>query len=156
MYNQKIYMNRKNILLLLILVLFAIVHVDAQKVKKEIAIKEIIAAETAFEKMAAEKGLAQAFWFFADDNAVIKRGNDSLIRGRDNIRHFYSRELFTKASIKWAPDFVDVSESGDMGYTYGKYLWQLKTDDGKLNESRGVFHTVWKKQHNGEWKFVWD
>jgi len=43
--------------------------------------------EKAFEKMASEKGLAEAFYYFADENAVIKRGNDSLIIGKENIRN---------------------------------------------------------------------
>ncbi|HEX5651785.1 MAG TPA: nuclear transport factor 2 family protein [Chitinophagaceae bacterium] len=125
-------------------------------IDKEDAKTEIAAAEREFEKMAAEKGIAEAFWAFADSSAVIKRQNDSLIRGRDNIRNYYSSDFYKTATVKWAPDFIDVSEKGDMGYTYGKYLWQSRDSSGKLNEYRGVFHTVWKKQADGSWKYVWD
>jgi len=51
---------------------------------------------------------------------------------------------------------VDASETGDMGYTYGKYTWQSKDSSGKVDEAKGVFHTVWKKQKDGSWKYVWD
>ncbi|MGB5029230.1 MAG: hypothetical protein WBO38_12055, partial [Chitinophagaceae bacterium] len=47
--------------------------------QKEKAKQEIKMAEKEFEKMAAEKGIAEAFWFFADSIAVIKRENDTLI-----------------------------------------------------------------------------
>ncbi len=124
--------------------------------KQEKAKKEIQQAEKDFEKMAAEKGIAEAFWYFADSSAVIRGANDSLIRGKEGIRNFFSADRFQTASVKWSPDFTDAAESGDMGYTYGKYTWLSKDSTGKVSESRGVFHTVWKKQKDGSWKFVWD
>lgn len=117
---------------------------------------EIAAAEKDFAKMAEEKGIAEAFAFFADSNAVIKRQHDTLIHGKENIRSFYSADFFKNATVKWSPDFVDAAESGDIGYTYGKYTWQSKDSTGKTNESHGIFHTVWKKQSDGSWKYVWD
>lgn len=117
---------------------------------------EIEAAEKDFEKMAGEKGIEEAFWFYADSNAVIKRENDSLITGKDNIKNYYSAGYFKTASVNWSADFVDASPDGKMGYTYGTYLWRSKDSTGKVNESKGIFHTVWKKQPGGEWKYVWD
>lgn len=116
----------------------------------------ITKAEKDFETMAAEKGIAEAFGFFADTGAVIKRGNDSLIRGKEAIRNFYAAAYFKTASVKWSPDFVEASEDGSMGYTFGQYVWQSKDSTGKINEAHGVFHTVWKKQEDGSWKYVWD
>lgn len=118
--------------------------------------QQIAQAEKDFEKMAAEKGIADAFEFFADSNAVIRRSNDSIIQGKENIRKFYSADFFKAASVKWSPDFVDASEKGDLGYTYGKYIWQSKDSVGKVTENKGIFHTVWKKQKDGSWKYVWD
>jgi ketosteroid isomerase-like protein len=122
----------------------------------EKAKEEITNAEKAFNKMAAEKGVAEAFWFFADSNAVIKRGKDSIIHGKEGIRNFYSPDFYKTASVTWSPDFVDASTDGTMGYTYGKYLWQSKDSTGKVSEARGIFHTVWEKQTDGSWKYVWD
>jgi len=124
--------------------------------QEEKAIKEIRDAEKEFEKMAAEKGIAEAFWFFADSNATIKRQNDSLIHGKAQIRQFYSAPFYSTAKVTWSPDHVEASSSGDMGYTYGKYVWQAKDTAGKVSEFKGIFHTVWKKQDDGSWKYVWD
>jgi ketosteroid isomerase-like protein len=129
---------------------------QSEKDGREKAIGEIKQAEKDFEKMAAEKGIAEAFSFYADTAAVLRGGNDSLIRGKDGIRNYFSADRFTTATVQWAPDFADASSSGDLGYTYGKYSWQSKDSTGKLNKSRGVFHTVWRKQKDGSWKFVWD
>jgi ketosteroid isomerase-like protein len=115
-----------------------------------------VQAEKDFEKMAAEKGIAEAFYFFADSNAIIKRQHDTLIKGRENIRNYYSADYYKTASVSWSPDFIEVAENGDLGYTFGKYLWQSKDSTGKTNDFRGVFHTVWKRQGDGSWKYVWD
>jgi ketosteroid isomerase-like protein len=117
---------------------------------------EIANAESDFAKMTAEKGIAEAFWYYADSNATIRRGKDSLIHGKDGIRNFYAAAFYKTATVSWSPDFVDVSPDGRMGYTYGKYTWQSKDSTGKVNEARGIFHTVWKRQSDGSWKYVWD
>jgi len=146
---------KNTVFLIAIIVLFFSCKSDsAERMKK--ANQEIALTEKDFEKMVAEKGIAEGFWFYADSNAVIKRQNDTLIKGKENIRNYYSATFYKTASVKWNPDFIEVSENGDMGYTYGKYLWQSKDSTGMISESRGVFHTVWKKQANGSWKYVWD
>ena len=100
--------------------------------------------------------MAEAFYLYADSNAVILRGNDSLIRGKAAIRNYYSMQKFKGASVDWAADFSEVSASGDMAYSYGKYVWILKDSSGKENEYKGMYHTIWKKQVDGSWKYVWD
>lgn len=119
------------------------------------AAKEIREAEEAFAKLADEKGVAVGFYEFAAEGAVINRGG--LVKGRNAIKAFY--EPIEKAGIKfkWSPDTVVVSESGEMGYTYGKYQHFEKDSLGNLKvASSGIFHTVWKKQKDGRWKYVWD
>jgi ketosteroid isomerase-like protein len=127
-----------------------------QPTDKNILEKEIFATEKSFEKMCAEKGVAEAFYFFADDSAVIKRENDTLIIGKGNIKNYHNNDFYKTASVKWAPDFIDVSNDGSMAYTYGKYIWTSKDENGNESEFKGVFHTVWKRQKDNSWKYVWD
>jgi len=126
-----------------------------QKPSVDTAKDEIFQTEKEFEKMVSDKGLAEAFYYFADENAVIKRGNDSLISGRENIRSFYNKNSNPKAKLSWTPDFIEVSECGTLGYTYGKYVRTIQDSTGKYIENKGIFHTVWVKRNN-EWKYVWD
>lgn len=126
------------------------------KTDKENAKQEIEKAEKDFAQMAADKGIAEAFYFFADSNATIKRQDDTLIHGKKAIRDYYSAPFYQKATVKWSPDFVQASIEGDMGYTYGKYVWSSADSTGKPITFNGVFHTVWKKQPDGSWKYVWD
>lgn len=140
---------------LFILISILILASCRQKVNLDTARNEILQTEKAFEKMASEKGLAEAFYYFADENAVIKRGNDSLIIGKENIRHFYDKNANPNAKLSWTPDFIGVSDCGTLGYTYGKYVFSIQDTSGKSIERTGIFHTVWKKQ-NQNWRYVWD
>ena len=118
--------------------------------------KEIFQTEKAFEKMASEKGIAEAFYYYAAEDAVIKRENDTLIIGKKNIRTYYEKINDEKTTVSWTPDYINVSADGTMAYTYGKYLWKIKDEQGEISEYKGVFHTVWKKQADKSWKYVWD
>jgi ketosteroid isomerase-like protein len=123
---------------------------------RESAIEAIRKAESDFEEMVKAKGIAEGFSFFADSTAVIKRQNDTLVHGKAGIHQYYSNPVYKNASVTWKPDFIDVSASGDMGYTYGKYSWKVTDSSGKSSTFNGVFHTVWKKQTDGSWRYVWD
>lgn len=144
---------KASILLIPVILLFS--GCGPSKSKEEIK-KEIFQAEKAFEKMTSEKGIAEAFYYFADKDAVIKRENDTLIKGSENIKIYYEKKALKDAVVNWTPDFIDISESGDLGYTYGKYTWKIKDTVGNIVEYKGVFHTVWKRQKDNSWKYVWD
>ncbi|WP_161971683.1 YybH family protein [Flavobacterium silvisoli] len=118
--------------------------------------KEILKAEEDFKTMAQNKGIAEAFYQFADDSAAIKRENDTVIKGKENIKSYYSDPKYSSAKVTWTPDFVSVSNDGSMAYTYGKYVWKTIDFQGKERVSKGTFHTVWKKQKDNSWKYVWD
>lgn len=117
---------------------------------------EVFKAEDDFKNLAQTKGIQEAFYSFADSNAVIKRDNDSLIQGREAIKTYFDNPKFKKATVTWKPEFVDVSADGTLAYTYGKYVWTSTDSLGNKKDFNGRFHTVWKKQKDGSWKYVWD
>ena len=117
--------------------------------------KEIEAAEREFAEYARNHSVRDAFLAFAAPNAVLLRGGQ-LVEGRGKIGEYFDNSELKEMRLSWKPDFVDVSKSGDMGYTYGKFSLSAKDAQGKDVRSEGVFHTVWKRQPDGTWKFVWD
>lgn len=118
--------------------------------------QEVAKAETDFKDMAQTKGIQEAFYTFADDHAVIKRDNDSLIEGREAIKNYFGDPKYKTAKVTWKADFIDVSDDGTLAYTYGKYVWTATDSLGVAKDYKGRFHTVWKKQKDGSWKYVWD
>ena len=127
-------------------------YADVQQWKNEIT-----ETEKAFAEMVRSEGIEKAFLNYADDNAVLER-NDVLIKGKRSIAQSFKDlpSSSTKVSLTWKPDFVDVSNAGDLGYTYGKYKYTSIDSLGKKHEAEGIFHTVWKRQPDGKWKYVWD
>jgi ketosteroid isomerase-like protein len=117
--------------------------------------QEIIETERLFAEKTKRDGVAAAFLDFADDNAVLNR-NDKLVKGKSDIKKNFEHQKTKIISLTWVPDFVEVSLSGDLGYTYGEYQITYIDKEGKELTDKGIFHTVWKKQKDGKWKFVWD
>ena len=141
--------------------LILIITFSCQNESKESTIEqwkdEIIETEKKFADMASSDGLKEAFLFYADANAVLER-NNVLHQGKQSIAELFEKNSTPSINVTltWTPDFVDVSNAGDLGYTYGKYQY-ISTDSlGNKQESEGVFHTVWKRQKDGSWKYVWD
>lgn len=112
-------------------------------------------AEKEFASMAAKEGIPNAFLAFADEKAVLHR-NEMLVKGKTEMKKYFDRQTIKIISLTWAPDFVEVASSGDLGYTYGEYQIIYLDKEGKEIFDKGIFHTVWKKQPDGQWKFVWD
>ena len=118
---------------------------------------EIIQTEEEFALMAQQQGIEEAFLTYAADDVVLMRDNN-LIIGKESLKAYFNEknENSRKINLNWDPDFVDVSASGELGYTYGKYIYTITDSLGIVSTDTGIFHTVWKRQCNGEWRFVWD
>lgn len=118
---------------------------------------EIEETEKDFANRVAEIGIRDAFLEFAAPDAVLMRDN-KLIVGKSAIAAFMKVPPADGAttSLTWEPVFVSVAQSGDLGYTYGNYIFTVTDSVGGGSVNEGVFHTVWKKQPDGKWLFVWD
>lgn len=126
-------------------------HEDAMARQKA----EILSAERAFAETVKKEGMKEGFLAFASEDAVLKRGN-KLIKGKQAIADYFDKQTLQNVRLEWEPDFVDVSASGDLGYTYGPYEFEATNQAGEIIQDRGIFHTVWRKQADGSWRYVWD
>jgi len=124
-----------------------------QEQKIKIWKQEILEMEHKFAKLLSEEGIHKAFTAFAADDAVLLRNNE-LIKGKTDIDIFLQGQ--NAKGLAWTPDFIDVAQSGELAYTYGHYIYTYTDANGKPQKSKGVFLTIWKREKNGEWKFVWD
>lgn len=139
----------------IIFIAITILSCDSKIDLKEVSKQEILQAEKAFANMANDVGIREAFIEYADESAVLNR-NDKIISGLDSIKAHFSSPTPEGTTLQWSPDFVEASESGDLGYTYGKFVYTRLDSTGNPEEITGIFHTVWKKQDDGSWKYVYD
>ena len=144
-------------LLILVLTLLVSCNTMPDSATLEAWKQEIRDVERDFASMAAREGIPEAFLYYAAEDAVLMR-NDQLFIGKRKLEESFERNTsqLQDELLSWKPDFVDVSASGDLGYTYGQYIYSYTDSTGSTVELQGVFHTVWKRQADGTWRFVWD
>ncbi|UYQ94026.1 hypothetical protein MKQ68_02840 [Chitinophaga horti] len=125
---------------LLLLLLFTAPLLHAQ---------DVVTAERAFAQLAIDSSVKTAFLRFADSNGVVfDQGNilpaiKTWSSFPDKMPLFY-----------WQPAFAAMSYAGDLGFTTGPYEVKASATDTPL--VCGHYTTVWKKNAQGEWKFMAD
>ena len=144
---------KKNFGLILFPLIFVLAACDTQTnvtEKKTADAQEIINADKAFSDMSRQLGMKKAFIQYISKEGVLLRPDHMPIVGADAI-DFLSQLNDTAYTISWIPSHGDIASSGDLGYTYGIYT--LSTEDTTL---KGTYVNIWKKQPDGDWKFVLD
>jgi ketosteroid isomerase-like protein len=115
---------------------------------------EILSADKAFCASAATAGVKAAFLgVITPDGKLLGEPRS----GPDAVRAVYM-QLPDTAKLTWEPSFVDVSSSGDLGYTIGRYTLVIP-GTGKAAKpyiKMGTYVTIWKRQPGGAWKVVLD
>ena len=128
---------------------------EFEKARNNVYKTEILNAEVAFASLVRDKGMKTGFLTFASNDAVLNR-NNHLIKGKQAMAAYFDRITLRDIHLDWYPDFIQVSDAGDLGYTYGRYTFAAIDAKGKPVTDTGIFHTVWKKESDGMWRFVWD
>ena len=115
----------------------------------------LIEVDREFSQMSVKQGIAKAFVNYAADNAMILRDNMLPIVGQNAIGDLWANTP-DGAKLIWEPDFADIATSGDLGYTIGHWTYSVTDSSGKTQSSKGRYVTIWKKQADGNWKYVFD
>lgn len=114
----------------------------------------LINVDKEFSDMSKQNGVSEAFIFYADQN-VVKLGQGSHpIVGKTKLTEAYASIDDSQMELTWEPLKAEMAASGDLGYTYGKYY--LTAIDSVESTSIGYYVSIWKKQADGNWKFVLD
>ena len=108
--------------------------------------------EADFAADVAKDGHAAFITYFAEDGVELV--DSGGINTKDDMRKQPAWPEGT--SLTWKPVKAEMAASGDLGYTYGNYVFTSKDKDGKAVVSYGKYTSIWKKQKNGQWKVVLD
>jgi ketosteroid isomerase-like protein len=119
-------------------------------------VKAIKDVESAWVKTAATKDVDAFIVYYADDASVLMP-NAPLFTGKPAIKESL-KPLMTDPnfSLTFMPTRVEVSKSGDMGFTQGPYKMSFSDHRGNKFEDEGKYLTVWRKLADGTWKAVED
>lgn len=114
-------------------------------------------AERDFQRATLEKGVDGWNSFFADSGAQLQN-TSRIVRGHSAIKSLMGDFLASRTErLIWWPVATEVSEKGDMAYTFGASGVVAADSSGRLGiEGRGTYLTVWRKQRNGSWKVTAD
>lgn len=108
-------------------------------------------ADRAFSDYSVQHGLQAAFIEFAHDSVVLLKDNQMPIEGKQNLIKSYEGRNDSNLVLTWNPAKAMIAESGEMGYTYG--FWTLAV---QKDTTKGTYLTIWKKNANGQWKYIAD
>jgi ketosteroid isomerase-like protein len=109
--------------------------------------EQVRQTEAAFAKTMADRDHAGFSSFLADETVFMGR---TTLRGKaavaDAWKRFYEGP---RAPFSWAPERVEVLDSGTLGMTSGP----VYDETGKRT---GTFNSVWRREKDGKWRIVFD
>lgn len=123
--------------------------------------KAVVETELAFSAYSVQNNIPEAFYrFIADDGIALSsagspRGKDVFARAAEAAKE-KKEATAPKAVLTWKPIYAHAAMSGDMAYDYGPYEYSSIDASNNTKSFYGYFITVWKKQSDGNWKFVFD
>jgi len=118
--------------------------------------QELRDMEAKFAAAVAAKDSQAFLAFWAEDAAMFPAGEPVAI-GKEKILEEWAPILSDPTvSLTWSPDKAEISGSGDLGYTYGKYRWTGKGPDGQSTVRNGKYVTIWREGPDGKWRVVVD
>ena len=128
----------------------------AQKMDVEAERAAIRNADGAWSKTATAKDVDRFVSFFADDASLLPP-NTAAMTKREAIREWASELMANPGfALSWQATKVEVSRSGELGYSLGTYEFTIHDAEGESVTDRGKYVTVWKKRPESTWKVVAD
>jgi ketosteroid isomerase-like protein len=138
-------------LFVFIMVQNLIISCTSQPVKEKSGI--LLKTDREFSAMSEKEGMFRAFLSYIAEDGVILRDNSYPEKGKESLLARFEGRTDTTFVLTWEPLFEMISESGDLGYTYGIHK-NLDKSTGVV--SSGTYVTIWQKQADGSWRFVLD
>jgi ketosteroid isomerase-like protein len=123
--------------------------------KHERMLNELLQVDRQFSDLSLKIGSHSAFLNYIDDSCVLLRPNKYPVVGRKAIENMFINPD-TSFSLTWTPLDADISSAGDFGYTYGIFKIEMDSPEGEEVTREGTYVTIWKKDADGNWKFVLD
>ncbi len=154
-------MKTKNIIAFIFIACFSlacapkkITEAELEKIKQE-----VIDIDLEFSSFSKENGFAKALAKYAADDAIKLNPRQYAAFGKTQLQKEADADSTSSSeeSLTWQPKKVHVSASGDLAAAFGDWYFNFKSP--RTNNDTivyGNYLTVWKKQADGTWKYVFD
>ena len=156
-YNLSIYENIPNFSMAIFLAIISFVFIItacSQKINIQEEKEAMMNADRAFSKLSVEKGTYTAFSTYMVDDAIHYVDKNHPLKGREQILKMFNPK--SKSTLEWEPFKSEIAASGDLGYSLGNWVHTSKDSTGKEVKNYGCYCSIWKKQEDGSWKYVYD
>ncbi|MBN1639194.1 MAG: hypothetical protein JW866_09515 [Ignavibacteriales bacterium] len=117
-------------------------------------LKTIMDTDKAFSDYAQKYGITDAFSEFADSNAIKLPSKGHPVKWKNVPKN--NKPMNKNVSMVWEPLMGEISQSCDLGYTLGKWVFTQKDSTGYEQKSYGYYVSIWKKQNDDTWKWIID
>jgi ketosteroid isomerase-like protein len=135
---------RKTLSLMTSLILVASVSGAATNAELK---EEVRQTETAFAKTMTDRDHAAFASFLAADTVFFGRG---VLRGKAAVADAWKGSYQDQAApFSWAPENVEVLDSGELGFSSGPVF-------DPAGKRVGTFNSVWRKEKDGKWRIIFD
>ncbi len=143
--------------LLLLLGLCAVLFPATRSLAAEMSAeaKALVKLDDEWSASAGKRDLDLLVSFYAEDAMAYPPGEKVAV-GRTAARAVWSGIADPNYSLAWKANNAGVSASGELGFTAGSFVENIKGSDGKTTTATGKFLCVWKKQKDGKWKAIHD
>jgi ketosteroid isomerase-like protein len=124
----------------------------------------LMAADRAFDALAASVGLPEAFRAVSAPAVRMLRtpptgtqpSQGAIVRGPENVMAFMAAQEQPGWTTRWAPTEAVASPDGLMGYTIGRWTRSGPGRDGKPKSVAGNYVTIWERRPGGPWQMSFD
>ena len=111
----------------------------------------VLAVEATFLEAAQTKDIDLAMSVFADD-AVLSTSGEMYFWGKEEIKKMLETN-WVEWNSTWEVEKVEVSQSGDLAYTFTKRV-ATREMEGQIERRIYGNHKIFKKQADGSWKII--
>ena len=115
--------------------------------------EELLKCDRDFSALSAQQGFPAAVSAFFTDDATSLMANEMPLIGKTAILANLNASPFP-GFLTWEPRRAEAS--GDLGYTWGDYKLQSRSEGGQAKMRTGKYVSIWKRQPDKSWKVIVD
>ena len=112
----------------------------------------LLEVDRAFAALSESDGYIEAYYRYSADDVLLLPPGALPRAGREDTYRSDSVEGLL-GHLTWEPKDSRVAASGDMGWTWGQWVFTVDDEQGTPQESYGKYVFIWAEA-KGEWKMT--